>query len=340
MTEAERSQPAPLVTVILPTYNRATFLAGAIECIAAQTLRDWELVIVDDGSTDDTTSVIGAFRDRLGTRLKYVAQENQGPAGARNRGLDLVRSQFVAFFDSDDLWARDYLERLVDQLRGNPDVDWLYCACRRVDLRDGRELDASTFYAGGAPLPFLALRAERRGTLRVIHGTEALVCQIEHGLFSGLQNSVFRSSVFAGRRLPPFRIGEDRVFIMQCVADGVKLGYLMDALVTYRVHQANSSATSLDDPAKLSRVQAELVSALTYAYERLALPGRARRALRRAIARQLFWDLGYGTYLPNHQRAAALAAFRNGLRWWPFDARMWKTYMGQLATRPARSTSR
>lgn len=108
----------PLVTAAITTYNRARYLPNAIEGILAQGVDDFELLVVDDGSTDDTELVIAQYGDRL----RYVRQENQGRAAARNRAAQLARGEFLAFCDSDDVWYPDRLERQLESIDGLPRV--------------------------------------------------------------------------------------------------------------------------------------------------------------------------------------------------------------------------
>jgi glycosyltransferase involved in cell wall biosynthesis len=98
---------APLISVNMVTYNQAPFLRESIRCILNQTFTDWELVIVDDGSTDGTPKVIAEFTD---PRIVAIRQANQGPGGATNTGLRNCRGQYVAFFTGDDLCSPERLE--------------------------------------------------------------------------------------------------------------------------------------------------------------------------------------------------------------------------------------
>jgi glycosyltransferase involved in cell wall biosynthesis len=100
----------PLVSVILPVFNGAAFVADAMRSVLEQTYRDLELLVVNDGSTDATSVVVSAFSDE---RLTVVAQENHGLAAARNVGVQRARGAVVAFIDADDLWHPQHLERLV-----------------------------------------------------------------------------------------------------------------------------------------------------------------------------------------------------------------------------------
>jgi glycosyltransferase involved in cell wall biosynthesis len=99
----------PLISVIIPTYNRANIIAHTIENIFAQTYKNFELIVIDDGSTDNTQAVLREF----GSHIRVITQDNAGPAAARNRGIDVSRGEIIAFQDSDDLWKPSKLERQI-----------------------------------------------------------------------------------------------------------------------------------------------------------------------------------------------------------------------------------
>lgn len=109
---------SPRFSVVLPTFNRAHLLPATLASCLDQTWRDFELIVVDDGSTDATLEVLDAVVD---PRLRVVSQANAGPASARNRGVALARGEYVAFLDSDDRWALDYLETIASALRAGTD---------------------------------------------------------------------------------------------------------------------------------------------------------------------------------------------------------------------------
>jgi glycosyltransferase involved in cell wall biosynthesis len=97
----------PKVSVVIPTYNRAAKVRDTIESVLGQTVTDLEVIVVDDGSTDDTGKVLGEI---FGDRIRYYPQANQGVSVARNKGIAEARGQWIAFLDSDDLWEREKLE--------------------------------------------------------------------------------------------------------------------------------------------------------------------------------------------------------------------------------------
>ena len=105
-----------LISIILPTYNRSEFIGKAIESVLAQTYGNWECVIVDDGSTDNTDEVLSAYGD---PRFVCLRQENQGVSGARNTGLAACGGGVIALLDSDDEWLPTKLETQISYMRDN-----------------------------------------------------------------------------------------------------------------------------------------------------------------------------------------------------------------------------
>ncbi len=137
----------PSASVIIPTYNRSALVKEAIESVLRQSYTDFEVLVVDDGSADDTRSVVKQIPD---SRITYCYKDNGGQSSARNLGLVRAKGEYVAFLDEDDLWPPNYLETVVNQLDANKDYGATYT--RVVDLQpDGekRELSSSERYRSG-----------------------------------------------------------------------------------------------------------------------------------------------------------------------------------------------
>jgi hypothetical protein len=127
----------PLFSVIIPTYNRAALLREALDTVFAQTFTDYEVIVVDDGSTDETTSVVS----RYGGRIRFFKQQNQGPGAARNLGIANARGKYIAFLDSDDIWCPWTLQvyqRVIAE-HGEP----FFIAGRSLPLRGASQPTAS-----------------------------------------------------------------------------------------------------------------------------------------------------------------------------------------------------
>ncbi|MBI5761260.1 MAG: glycosyltransferase [Planctomycetales bacterium] len=127
----------PTVSVIIPTFNRAVLVTRAVESVLGQTLPADEVIVIDDGSTDDTRDVL----TRFGNRIRYVFQENQGVSAARNRGIEAATGRYIAFLDSDDEWLPLKLERQVAHLESHPEIDFVTCR----DSTDDGQLKTETY---------------------------------------------------------------------------------------------------------------------------------------------------------------------------------------------------
>jgi len=129
-TAAPRSEPS--ISVILPTFNRLEYLRPAVESVFAQTYRDWELLIVDDGSDDVTRAYLSSLTSEARVRLLWL-EHCGNPGAVRNAALRQARGEYVAFIDSDDLWEPEKLELQVAALRAHPSDQWGYTAFNHVN---------------------------------------------------------------------------------------------------------------------------------------------------------------------------------------------------------------
>jgi len=108
-----------LVSVVIPTYNRANIITDAVNTVLKQTYQNFEILIIDDGSTDNTENIIKEIQDQ---RIKYIYQENNGPAKARNNGIKHSKGEYIVFLDSDDLWHPELLEKHIKILNANSNI--------------------------------------------------------------------------------------------------------------------------------------------------------------------------------------------------------------------------
>jgi len=201
---------SPKVSVIIPTYNYAHFLPEAIQSVLAQTFQDFELFVVDDGSTDNTREVVAGF----GRRVNYIYQKNKGYSAARNVGIRLSQGEVVAFLDADDTWLPEKLEVQVAYLDNHPEVGIVYSHFLVVD-RDGNVL----------PQP------ERT------HYSGMIFERLLLGNFIGMPTVAVRRECFAG--IGPFdeslRTTADWELWLRLTRKN-RVGYMDQPLAKYRLH--------------------------------------------------------------------------------------------------------
>ncbi len=194
-----------MISLIMPTYNRRATIARAVASVLAQTYADWELVVVDDGSTDGTESVVRALGDR---RVRFVRDEqNRGVTAAKNRGVDEARGDFIGVLDSDDELVPTALETLLGALHTiSPRLDAISCNCvdSRTGQLTGRGLEHDRYLT--VPLSLDRARGEHWG--------------------------IFRRRLLAGRRFDP-RIRGFEGHLWYRIHDGALWYYLHRGLRIY-----------------------------------------------------------------------------------------------------------
>ncbi len=120
-----------MISIIIPAYNSAKYLPETIDSILAQGMRDYEIIIIDDGSTDNTREVI----DKFNAKIKYIYQKQKGAAAARNRGIRNSRGDYIAFLDADDIWLPQKIRLQMQYFNNNPEISIIYTDAQVFDER-------------------------------------------------------------------------------------------------------------------------------------------------------------------------------------------------------------
>ena len=129
-----RPNPRPKVSVVIPSYNRGEFIEETLDSVLSQSFKDFEVIFIDDGSTDNTEEIVSKFASK-DYRIKYFKQKNSERAVARTHGLNLAIGEYVCLVDSDDIWKENKLEKQVQVLDLNPDVIFCCAAVDRIDMK-------------------------------------------------------------------------------------------------------------------------------------------------------------------------------------------------------------
>jgi len=207
---------SPRVSVIIPVYNGEAFVTDAIDSVWRQTFRSFEIIVINDGSTDTTHSVVGPYLDRV----RYVETENRGVSAARNAGIEMSKADYVAFLDQDDLFHPRKLEVAVSYLDNHSDMAMVYTSLDRMDS-DGTMLPSKKLkgYSGDI-FPRLFLKTFIAPSMAVCRR------QIfeEIGMFSQELSSE----------------GEDYDLFLR-IASRYRVGYVDERLGIYRLHSGNVS---------------------------------------------------------------------------------------------------
>lgn len=217
------SQPTPSVSVVIPVYNRGKFVGETIQSVLAQSFRDFEIIAIDDGSTDNSLEVLRSFGDRVSV-LQHPNGENRGQSAAINLGLRRARGKYIAILDSDDLWMPEKLEILVGFLESHPDVGLVYSNGQWVDEEGNSK---GVIYGPN--------HTETSDPSKVL-----LNCY-----FALPSNSVVRREAFerAGEFDETLRTAQDHDMAIR-IAEVARLAYVDRVLWSYRRHGASVSKRS------------------------------------------------------------------------------------------------
>ena len=234
---------SPTVSVIIPTYNRAPMVAETVRSAAAQSHAPLEIIVVDDGSTDDTAAVLQTL-----TGVTVVRRANGGVAAARNSGVEIATGEWLAFLDCEDLWEPNKLELQLRILGANPALDWCISDCTLID-RTGRPTGNGQGFrrvfpvfseSGLDPETYFARSLETLPTVAGAEGIRAFAGDMFRLLFNGNivlpSSAVVRRSAFnqVGRFDPEFRLAEETEFFHRLSA-AHRGAVVMKSLVGYRV---------------------------------------------------------------------------------------------------------
>lgn len=267
------------VTVIIPTYNYGHFIEEAIESVFSQTVADLQILVVDDGSTDDTPDVLARITD---PRLEIVRTSNQGASAARNEGLRRAKGEFIAFLDADDRWLPRKLEHQLAVMREEADMAAVFTNFVRFDERGVFPLDQFSFFPELAAVPTMPT-LDGRGRRIVGDAFCTLVAFGEIPAFT--PTILFRRQAVKDLAFPEmdgngtrFALCEDVPFCLRAFRHGA-VGFLKEPLVEVRRHGENASSRLADMPhAKLAAFRLLTKGPLTNS-ERRALNRRVGRAL-------------------------------------------------------------
>ena len=228
----------PTVSVIIPTYNCDRYIVRAVESVLQQSGCTFEIIIIDDGSTDSTEAVLEPYRDReaypAGNRLRYVKQENQGVAAARNHGIEIARADYIAFLDADDYFLPDKLVRQAEILFKRADVGIVHSGWQRVDSMGNKLLDVRPW----SQIPELDLENWLRWKPVL---PSAMMFRREW-----LQ--------YVGGFDPRFPPAEDTNLVLKLTLKGCKTAWLREITVCYRQHESSAMHKGLPQARSLVAV--------------------------------------------------------------------------------------
>jgi glycosyltransferase involved in cell wall biosynthesis len=259
----------PTVSVVIPTYNRECFVRNAIDSVLNQTFTDYELIVVDDGSTDNTADVVGNY----GRKVRYIYQQNAGPSAARNSGISAARGRWIAFLDSDDEWTRHYLSIQMAHAEMRPGL----CMQSTNSRYTGLEGETRSYFEINGCLPNIG-----KADFCLINEPFSFV--VEHGPWQlgavmMLREAIIRAGAFDER----LRFSEDFDLMARVSLHG-SFGLIREELVKiYRRHEKIESLTkkAAQNPLQVMQWNGEIYEQLK---ELPLLTATEQKTLKRLVA--------------------------------------------------------
>jgi glycosyltransferase involved in cell wall biosynthesis len=315
----------PAVSVIVPTYNREKLLSVAVDSVLRQTFTDWELLLIDDRSTDGTRQAVESYA-RRDPRVKYYLNgRTKGPSGARNQGIELAAGEFVAFLDSDDEWEPHHLQEMVRYLRKYPG---------QIDVMSAnpvRKLRSTGQVYGQAELDLGRFRHHRLEDACVFDPVRLFESAL---LYSPMttQTIVMRRALLNRVRFDEDLLaGEDILFQLELAYGQAKVAHLPRIHVTYWAHGGNlTSPAGLGNPANMIPVSLAFETATSKVLEKFRLTPEQRRRIRDGLANLYCWHLGYHGFLKAGDFARARHYFWKSIQIKPFKLSYWKMYVSSF----------
>lgn len=268
----------PKVTVIIPVYNVETLVSKTLQSVLQQTYQDFEILVVNDGSTDGSLAICQGFTD---PRIRIVSQSNRGLAGARNTGIRHAQGEYLAFLDSDDLWLPEKLEKHIQHLDNSPEVGVSFSRSRFID-EAGQDIGIYQMpkLTDITPAHLFCRNPIGNGSAVVLRREVLGEIKFEENLYGEVESFYFDDS---------FRQSEDiECWLRIALQTTWKIEGIPDALTLYRVNMGGLSANILNQYAAWERI---ITKTLTYNPDFIAQWGDKARAyqlryLARRAARQ------------------------------------------------------
>lgn len=306
----------PAISIVIPTYNDERFVGFALDSVFAQTYRNWEIIVVDDGSTDGSVHVARQYGDRV----KVFEQSNSGSAAARNRGIQESMAPYVAFLDADDFWLPHKLEAQMKYLASHPESDFIFCAWREwhwPQVGDPNEL----VNGNAASVTDIAeIDANESGWL---YPRLLLDCFIQTSTVLVRKSFLERVGVFD----TSLKRGQDYDLWLRCsratpiakISHIGSLYRLRNDSITKRIHSVNYGGMILERAVSRWGMQDSRACLVSTSGVRKHIGTVWRNfAIEQAKAR--------------YYRTAVLAVLR-AIRWWPLDLHTWGC-MARIAVTP------
>jgi len=216
----------PFISVVIPTYNSENFIAKTLETLYSQTYNNYEVIVSDDGSTDNTVGVVRSLFLQNSSRKKaLLINKHEGPGAARNKGIEVASQDWVSFLDSDDLWNHDKLERVVGYILKNDGIDLVCHSLIAIEGSKETLMNPSKYFNNKID-PFLSIYREN--------------CLYTSALT--IKKSILYQAGLFDNKLPSAQ--DYDLWLRLGMINNIKMGFIEDSLATHIIREGNISSNA------------------------------------------------------------------------------------------------
>jgi glycosyltransferase involved in cell wall biosynthesis len=284
----------PFFSIVIPTFNRESMVADAIEAALGQSYEDYEVIVVDDGSTDDTAQVV----ERYGDNVRYYRQENAGVASARNRGVALSSGEYICYLDSDDLWPTNKLATYKAILDKNPGAPFIFSDFHKHNIKHEKAYEISN----SEIFPYIFDHTETLGKHTFLLKGDALLRLLLRGYPLYPSTFAIHRNVHDHYRWDPGILKSEDFNLVLKLSCQHSFLYINQSLATVRVHDSNKSSDFITK----NHVNTASMKLLRDLY----LPKSKRSLCNHYISQKYFAD-GTGYFRKGLYRMSAVNIFRS-----------------------------
>ena len=322
---------SPLVSIIMPVYNREKTLEESVKSIFEQSYSNWELIIVDDNSTDGSLNLIKTLSEQ-DHRISYKinTEYSHSCAGARLSGLKGIKGSYVSFLDSDDTWPIYHLKELLDYLENNADVDFVFGDLQRIDENSKVVVGSKFEDEKGLPKELLI---KWKGDFGQLSGRDNLAIAILRRFNTGMHTAMYREVFLKDINLRDVYGCEDALLTLEALYKNAKIAVHNKIHLNYLVHGGNVSSVNPD--MTFEQTEKNVMSEINF-YQTL-IPNYLKelnvfeeQARKKKLAELYVWHLGNGTYRKFGKSKLALGAIFSGIKLDPTNWRYYKTFLANV----------
>jgi glycosyltransferase involved in cell wall biosynthesis len=317
-----------MVSIIVPVYNREKLVTRAIKSIQQQSYQDWELILIDDASTDNTKQII---HQEIATnpRIKLVDNKySKGPSGGRNTGLDYAQGKYIAYQDSDDEWAPHHLETMLQYLEKYPD---------KIDLMSANplrknEADGSVFNYD--ELDLTQLNAVKLDDGYLINRDELFDIQLR-GRAITTQCMVGKAELMKSTRWrEELKAAVDIMHNLELAAKDIGVCHIQDYHAIYWAHDDNlTNVAGVHDAKRMERVHNSFARYWTLVLEHIKLNKSQQTYVKENLAKCYAWHLAYHTYEPQKKYKEAMQCYFKAIALNPLRLKYWRSFIKSFSKR-------